>query len=616
VNFLRFLFRPFRNRSKRNDERFDVYSRRSWKALPDCNGIRLDAWTLADAEHSIEGAARVAAGLLRTHKWIRRRFAYATTEGEGGAYEQWLTSDGAVGLGLFKKAARNLGEAFRAAPGRRVFDLYLHSPEIQKKFPLALLTAGQKSFAKWLTRQGRTKFNLTAGEIIWFLHLAAEKLPEMVLQTWLITPAWQEKFPLERPSAAQGFLQWISQEFAGCPSFSRLKALPAILRRFQESLPLPGNKNGIDGANILSHFCYPSGLQRMGLLTARALEKAGLKVSCRDVPTSPLRDTDVRTGFLGLESFPFTIVNVAPQPYFRSAYELSGLLRRSDVYRIAYWVWELDDIPPQWVKLTPLFDEIWAPTKFVADAFRRRMPTPVHEVLLPVDIGEVAQFPKSELGIAENGYVFLFTFDMCSELIRKNPFAVISAFRSAFPNPEDVTLIIKVSRGRWNREGLAELENASRTPGVVLIDRVISHSQILGLIEMCDCFVSLHRSEGFGLCLAEAMLLGKPVVATNYSGNLSFMHSRNSLLVDYTLTEIIDDNPVYAKGNRWAEPSIEHAASCLRWCYDHPAEAAALGAIGQAEARDKFSLEAAGRRMAARLADCAARAHSTRPVAK
>ena len=131
---------------------------------------------------------------------------------------------------------------------------------------------------------------------------------------------------------------------------------------------------------------------------------------------------------------------------------------------------------------------------------------------------------------------------------------------------------------------------------------VLSRARAYGFIQMCDCFVSLHRAEGFGLCLAEAMLMGKPVIATNYSGNLAFMHSGNSLLVDYTLVKIVEDNPIYKKGNRWAEPSINHAASLMRFCYDNPEQAAALGTVGQAEVKQKLSLKEAGQRMAEQLA--------------
>jgi glycosyltransferase involved in cell wall biosynthesis len=304
-----------------------------------------------------------------------------------------------------------------------------------------------------------------------------------------------------------------------------------------------------------------------------------------------------RQSFLGLEIFPTTLINVAPNPYFSEVYERSGLLRQPGVRRIACWVWELEDIPAEWTALAPLIDEIWVPTKFVADAFRRRMPNPVREVMPPLRIGESKRVGKSQFSISPENYVFLFMFDMCSEMLRKNPLAVIRAFRCAFPDERDVSLIIKVSRGNYDPAGLNELQQAATGGGILLIDRVLPHAEVLGLVEMCDCFVSLHRAEGLGLCLAEAMALGKPVIATNYSGNLAFMHPGNSLLVDYTMKEIVEDNPVYAKGYCWADPSIEHAASHMRWCYEHRAEGAALGAIARAETGKQLSLEASGQRI-------------------
>jgi glycosyltransferase involved in cell wall biosynthesis len=146
------------------------------------------------------------------------------------------------------------------------------------------------------------------------------------------------------------------------------------------------------------------------------------------------------------------------------------------------------------------------------------------------------------------------------------------------------------------------LEEAARAAGVILIDEVLSRARAYGMIQMCDCFVSLHRAEGFGLCLAEAMLMGKPTIATNYSGNLAFMNSGNSFLVDYELTQLAADNPIYRARNHWADPSIEQAASFMRYCFDHRAEAVELGEKGRAEAKVKLSLKAAGQRMADRLA--------------
>ena len=150
------------------------------------------------------------------------------------------------------------------------------------------------------------------------------------------------------------------------------------------------------------------------------------------------------------------------------------------------------------------------------------------------------------------------------------------------------------------------MQKAARENGVILIDQVVSRAKAYGFLELCDCFVSLHRSEGFGLGLAEAMLLGKPAIATNYSGNLSFMNARNSLLVDYTLTEIARSGPIYTKGNVWAEPSVEHAAACMRKLYDDRSAAVAMGARAKAQLEASLSLPAAGERMLARLKQIAA----------
>jgi glycosyltransferase involved in cell wall biosynthesis len=626
LNFLRLLLPSKNGRSQNPDDSFDVYRRRALSFSGDQTGPNLNVWSPADAEGSVDGAARLASGMLRNNRRLRRRFPAAMSEGEDGPYCEWLCTAAAVKLGLSPRAIENISTAFRSDPGKRVLELYLRSPKIQSRFPHGLLPPGQKRFVKWLLREGRAKHNLSAAEILWFLHETAEQVPQMVLKTWLINLSWQQRFPTGPTNAGKGeFLNWLRQEFPRCPAFASRNALDPVVPAAEEMLlqhsgnggpqgksalatlsPLPVTSNGNGevrrGVNILSHFSYPSGIQQAALFTKRALELAHFGVSCRDVSAFPCFDVEDRAPFLGLEVFPVTIINVAPQPYFSVAYERGGLLRRSGVYRIAYWAWELDTIPEEWVELAPLLDAIWSPTGFVADAFRRRMPVPVEEVLPGVELSDIETVTKAELGIPERNYVFMYMFDMCSQMVRKNPLALIQAFRSAFRPSDHASLVIKVSRGRSHPEAFAALEQAAREAGAIVVDEVLSRARAYGFIEMCDCFVSLHRAEGFGLCLAEAMLMGKPVIATNYSGNLAFMHPGNSLLVDYTLTEIPNDNPIYRGGNHWADPSVGHAAALMRQCYDEPDEAGALGAIGQVEAKEKLSLKAAGERMSEQLA--------------
>jgi glycosyltransferase involved in cell wall biosynthesis len=617
LKLLHVLFPFARKRSEQRADSFDVYRRRALHFPSDESGPNLNVWSPADAEGSVDGAARLASGMLRNSRGLRRRFPNAISEGEEGAYCEWLCTNAAVKLALSHRAVENICKAFRSDPGKRVLELYLRSPKLQERFPHGLLPIGQKRFVKWLLREGRAKHNLSAAEILWFLHETAEQVPQMVLKTWLINLSWQKRFPAGPTSSGkEEFLAWLRKEFPGYPAFASKRALDAAVPAAEEMLLHPvttgfsssGNGNGHvpRGVNILSHFSYPSGIQQAALFTKRALEAADFRVSCRDVSAFPCFDVEDRAPFLGLEVFPVTIINVSPQPYFSVAYERGGLLRRSGVYRIAYWAWELDAIPEEWVELRPLLDCIWAPTQFVADAFRGRMPLPVHEVLPGVELSDIETVAKADLGIPAANYVFLFMFDMCSQMVRKNPLAVIQAFRAAFSRSEKATLVIKVSRGRSHPEAFAVLEEAAGEAGVILVDEVLSRARSYGFIEMCDCFVSLHRAEGFGLCLAEAMLMGKPVVATNYSGNLAFMHRENSLLVDHTFAEIPADNPIYKAGNHWAEPSIEHAATHMRYCFDHRAAAAVLGAKGRDEVTEKLSLKAAGQRMADQLANVSA----------
>jgi glycosyltransferase involved in cell wall biosynthesis len=609
---------------------FNVFDPRAFSVLNDGSGDALCAWSVADAEETIEGAARLALGLLRSKPRLRRKFPRAISAGASGEYCDWLCNGGGTKLGLSGTVRGNVGAAFSAQIGRNVLELYLRAPTIQARYPNALLPAGQRKFVRWLLRDARSKHNLNVAEILWFLHETAEDIPEMLRKTWRINPAWQSRFPSGPASLGGAALdRWLRTEFPTCARLSRKAiaraAIPAgeqaLLRQRADDDQIAfmgeGNRSAIHcgngaagkqnrgpfpgGVNVLSHFCYPSGIQQAAVFTCRALRAVGLGVSRRDVPTAPVFDVESRDPFLGLEVFPVTIINVAPRPYFVDAYHRSGLLRRSGIRRIAYWAWELDSIPTDWIELASLIDAIWAPTRFVAEAFRRHMPLPVHEVLPGVELGEIEPVEKAQLGIPAEHYVFLFMFDMCSQIERKNPIAVIRAFRAAFRRDDKATLVIKVSRGSSDPQGLAALRAAAAEAGVIVIDQVMSRAESYGLIDMCNCFVSLHRAEGFGLCLAEAMLMAKPVIATNYSGNLAFMDSENSLLVDCTLTETVPGNPIYKEGNHWAQPSEEHAAAHMRYCYSNREKAAALGAKGQGDAILKLSLEAAGSRMREKL---------------
>ncbi len=303
-----------------------------------------------------------------------------------------------------------------------------------------------------------------------------------------------------------------------------------------------------------------------------------------------------------MEIFPVTIAHVTPEPFFTSLYERAGWHRRGGVHRVAVWYWELAWIPENWARIATEVDEVWCASPFVADAFRDRLSVPVHEVLPSVELEPAAPYSRHELGVPPENYVFLFTFDLASIMERKNPLALIRAFRAAFARERDVNLVLKITRSAQFPTEAASLRAAmAGDDRIVLIDQLLPPERVQGLIQECDCYASLHRSEGFGLGLAEAMLRGKPVIGTAYSGNLAFMHEKNSLLVDYTLVPVTPGLPVYREG-RWAEPSHDHAVAQLRFCYEQRERAAALGASARMELTVKLSRTRAGERMLDRLA--------------
>ncbi|MBS0208535.1 MAG: glycosyltransferase family 4 protein [Planctomycetes bacterium] len=306
--------------------------------------------------------------------------------------------------------------------------------------------------------------------------------------------------------------------------------------------------------------------------------------------------------YLGQEAFDVSILHLQPDLMFDTSYERARLRPRDDVYRIGIWYWELSNVPAEWPRQALLLDEIWAPTRFIADALSNTMPVPVTYMLPGLELPRFPVKSRCEFGLPDDHYLFLFAFDMRSSMERKNPIALIRAFRQAFSPNEKVSLAIKVACGDRDPRALAQLKREAAGINVVIIEQFMTHEDAYGLINACDCFASFHRSEGFGLCIAEAMAMGKPVIATGYSGNMDFMTSDDTLLVNYELASLEYDIPPYRQGNLWAKPSVAHGTECLRWVYEHPAEARALGKRGQQLVRRVLSLESAARRMSDRLA--------------
>lgn len=276
-------------------------------------------------------------------------------------------------------------------------------------------------------------------------------------------------------------------------------------------------------------------------------------------------------------------------------------------YSIGLWWWEVSTFPERWLSAFDELDEVWVGSRHVADALTPVSPVPVFQIVQPVArVDPPAGIDRGALGMPD-GFVFLFSFDYNSVFERKNPLAVVEAFSAAFPPGSGAALVIKSINHEHDPTNAQRLQAAiAAHPDAHLIDRHLSRDDRDALVAACDCYVSLHRSEGFGFTLAEAMALGRPVIGTGYSGTREFMSAENSYLVDYELVPIGAGADPYPSEGVWAQPDVAHAARLMRAVFEDPAEAARRAELGRDQLRARHSATAAGVAMADRLQRIAA----------
>ena len=246
-------------------------------------------------------------------------------------------------------------------------------------------------------------------------------------------------------------------------------------------------------------------------------------------------------------------------------------------YKIGFWHWELPNFPDDYSYWFNMVDEVWVPSRFVFDAIAPKSPKPVQIIPLALDDKILNPPPpgREKFKIPKEKLIFLITFDFYSIMERKNPIDGIRAF-SKLINEEEyedkIHLIVKVSNQHADPDGYENLLKeigAIESDKVTLISEVLSKNDMLQLINSSDSLISLHRSEGYGLHLAEAIAMGKAVVATNWSGNTEFMNNKNSYPVDYELIELKQDYGPYRKGNYWANPCLKDAHDKIKEVVHH-----------------------------------------------
>lgn len=356
------------------------------------------------------------------------------------------------------------------------------------------------------------------------------------------------------------------------------------------------------GVNLHGYFSAELGVGQSGRLLIDAVSAAGIPYSVfRSVRTISRQEAEfvdphssvlhpINVAVINADQFPDWGNDVGPEV-------------RDGRYNIGVWAWELEEFPDSMRGSFALVDEVWAVSEFTKAAIQRTAPCPVHVFPHPA-VGPTVAPPldREALGLPEGEY-FAFCFDFLSVFERKNPLGLINAFTDAFSDGEGPFLVIKAINGDRLRSDRERLRRAcSARSDIYLIEDYLPHDAVDALIGNALAYVSLHRSEGFGLTLMEAMTMGRAVIATGYSGNLDFMDESNSLLVPYTPIEVGADSPPYASTAHWADPDLDVASEHMKALAADPAAARRLGEKARRSVLERASTQRAADFVATRVA--------------
>ena len=491
--------------------------------------------------------------------------------------------------------------------------LYNDLGEDRRRFGNPLATGGDSSFYAWATTVDPDRRNLSP-----FLETAYRLRYDL-----------QCSFPDVGGADRDGFLAWAVGKGAEEFGFDA-----EVARRCQDSTPTtpstadapplpvaplppparsPEMVEALPGVNVCGYLRNESGLGAAARAYIRILEQLDVPLSLRDVSALSVNrseDTSI-SSFHDDHAHPINLVCINADQHFVVMGKDPGFF--AGKYNIGVWFWELPSFPPEWHDRFAHYDEIWVGSSYIANTLTPVSPIPVVRIMPVLGAQAPGDRGRGRAALsADDEFVFLFMFDFGSYIERKNPLAVIRAFRQAFPNGERARLVIKSVNGSSNIAGLVALQAAADGEDrITLLNDYVDAEAIADLTYACDCYVSLHRAEGTGLTMAHAMEAGKPVIATGWSGNTDFMDASNSLLVRFDLVELERDIGPYKLGGTWADPDIDHASALMRHVFDHPDEAAALGAAAQCSINERFSVARVGQAASDRLRVIAQRLGST-----
>ena len=418
-----------------------------------------------------------------------------------------------------------------------------------------------------------------------------------ITQNWPLPLAWRIHLEAYRPQLKNRRLRvgQILCDEKEIYDFKHRQPL-RINRRKRKDFPV--------GINVVGWFRAELGIGESARCMARAVAASKLPSALVDMKLPCLNRMGDNTYTAQLQStnpYRVNVFHIDPPVSGDIDHHHSNTFRQ-DRYNVAYWAWELPEFPEAWVDACQYYDEIWCPSAFVRDAIAARVPLPVQVMPHAIDFNVPVGNQRARFDLPADRCTFLFLYDLNSYQERKNPHAVIEAYRQAFPDEAGVQLVIKTQNRDRNPEAFKVLQAAlSGLSNTTLIDRTLSREDVHNLEAACDAFVSLHRSEGFGLAVAEAMFLGKPVISTDWSATAEFVNAHNGYPVAFDLVELTETHGPYEKGQIWANPRVEDAARWMREIVENPEAAKRRGQQAAADIREHYSPAAIGNRYAKRI---------------
>lgn len=422
------------------------------------------------------------------------------------------------------------------------------------------------------------------------------------LLNWGKRHAQLQRWYARMPFGLRMALRRRAYAYSGVPLPPTMLVHPPSVRR-ERARPAAGPSSGI---NLVGYARGEFGIAENVRSYARALDQAHYPFVIRnfDVGVASRQSDHSMERHFSDELRYATNVFFINADQMQLAYGTLGPNAFAARRNIGFWVWELERFPGAWRDAFDLVDEVWAPTEYVRTAIAACTGKPVLRVPKAIEFDAPEGMDRTYFGLDANAFIYLYSYDFNSFASRKNPEAAIAAFRQAFADGrQDARLLVKSINGtRFPDRMRALAASVADDPRIEVRDGFLSRDEMFGLQNTVDCYISPHRAEGFGLGMAESMYLGKPVVATGYSGNLDFMDHDNSLLVDYRMIALREGEYPFWQGQQWADPDVGHAAKLMRQLYDDRDLARRIGGNAARSIRRSNSRAVCAAAVTARLA--------------